>query len=323
MAFGQCFVDGYAEVDGVKQVWEFYGCFFHGCPSCADPQAVCPLRGRPYGEFYSATMEREQTLKSNHEVRLITIWEHEWRSLQQSCDDLRDFLLDFDTPEPLNPRNALYGGRTSALKLRYTTKPGEKVFYADVTSLYPYVNSTCSYPLGHPRIIHKDFGDPRQYFGLIKAVVYPPTGLYVPVLPYRGPGGKLHFTLCSICSSRNAQDSDCTHSDDERALMGVWVSVEFNKALDKGYKVAKIIEVWHFDRSSDCIFAGYIRTFLKGKQEASGYPAEAVDQESRDKYIRDYQAHQGILLCADKVCHNPAKRQVAKACLNSLWGKFC
>ena len=60
------------------------------------------------------------------------------------------------------------------------------------------------------------------------------------------------------------------HDDEARALTGVWVMVEFNKALEVGYRVGEITEVWHFDQSSDSVFVGYIQTFLKGKQEASG-----------------------------------------------------
>lgn len=43
---------------------------------------------------------------------------------------------------------------------------------------------------------------------------------------------------------------------------------------------------------------------------------------SKQKYIDDYQRYQGILLEAGKVKVNPARGQVAKLCLNSLWGKF-
>ncbi|TWW74000.1 hypothetical protein D4764_14G0000010 [Takifugu flavidus] len=187
------------------------------------------------------------------------------------------------------------------------------------------VNSTTKYlllPLGHPVIIYKDFEDPRSYYGFIRATVYPPRGLLFPVLPHKSEGGKLLFTLCRTCAETNNEGGPCEHDDEGRALTGVWVTVEFIKALDVGYRVGKITEVWHFDKSSDTVFTDYIHTFLKGKQEASGYPAEATDRESREKYIRDYQEHQGILLDAGKIETNPVKRQVAKLCLNSLWGKF-
>ncbi|GAA6228947.1 uncharacterized protein LOC109143113 isoform X1 [Lates japonicus] len=242
--------------------------------------------------------------------------------MKKSCAEVKEFLRRYNAPQPLCPRKALYGGRTSALKLRHTAGSDETVHYVDVTSLYPCVNSTCSYPLGHPTIIYKDFGDLSSYYGLIRATVHPPRGLFFPVLPYKSLGGKLLFPLCHTCAETNNQEGPCEHDEEARALTGVWVTVEFNKALELGYRVSKITEVWHFDKSSDTVFTDYIHTFLKGKQEASGYPPEATDRESREKYIRDYQDHQGILLDADKIEANPVKRQVAKLCLNSLWGKF-
>ncbi|XP_035987266.1 uncharacterized protein LOC118560394 [Fundulus heteroclitus] len=51
-----------------------------------------------------------------------------------------------------------------------------------------------------------------------------------------------------------------------------------------------------------------------GKQEASGFPAEATDEESRLKYVADYKLNQGIQLDVRKIEVNPAKRQVAKLC---------
>ncbi len=62
--------------------------------------------------------------------------------------------------------------------------------------------------------------------------------------------------------------------------------------------------------------------FLKGKQEASGYPSAVQSEESKQKYISEYVEQQGIQLDPSKISFNPAKRQIAKLCLNSLWGKF-
>ncbi|KAM4525040.1 uncharacterized protein PAE49_001105 [Odontesthes bonariensis] len=261
-------------------------------------------------------------LQSVHGLRLEVMWEHEWMEMKKSDSEVIRFLEKLNAPDPLSPRQALYGGRTCALRLRHTAGVDETVHYVDFTSLYPYVNCSFPYPLGHPTIICKDFDDPHNYFGFIRAVVYPPRGLFFPVLPYKTSQGKLVFTLCRTCAEINNQTGPCSHSDEERALTGVWVSVEFSKALQCGYRLAKITEVWHFDRSSSSIFEGYIHTFLKGKQEASGYPSDAVTEESRLRYVRDYKLHQGIQLDIDKIEVNPAKRQVAKLCLNSFWGKF-
>ena len=52
------------------------------------------------------------------------------------------------------------------------------------------------------------------------------------------------------------------------------------KALERGYEVIDIYEVWHFDNISRYkpttmtggLFTDYENTFLKLKQEASGWP---------------------------------------------------
>ncbi|XP_024117194.2 uncharacterized protein LOC112138787 [Oryzias melastigma] len=319
---GPYFVDGYHELDGKKIVFEFLGCFFHGCPTCFQPYDKCPLRGVRFERLHSEAMEKMEKLRSVYGVQTFVMWEHEWSDLTQKNTEVKRFLEKFQPPEPLLPRDSLYGGRTCPMKLRYTASENEAVHYVDVTSLYPYVNATSSYPLGHPTVFHNNFDDPRNYFGLIKAKVYPPRGLLHPILPFRTSRKKLIFTLCRSCAETNNQESACDHDDEARALTAVWVTVEFNKALEKGYVVCEIYEVWHFENKSDTVFTDYINTFLKGKQEASGYPPNVNDRESREKYIRDYKLHQGIELDPQKIRLNRARRQVSKLCLNSLWGKF-
>ena len=67
-------------------------------------------------------------------------------------------------------------------------------------------------------------------------------------------------------------DDRCQHTDSERSLTGTWVTSELQKALELGYRLDCIHEVWHFPESSQDLFASYINTFLKIKQEASGFP---------------------------------------------------
>lgn len=51
------------------------------------------------------------------------------------------------------------------------------------------------------------------------------------------------------------------------------------------------MEVWDFGVKSDSLFVKYIHTLPKDKKEAMSYLAEAVDQQSKEKYIRDYEKH--------------------------------
>ena len=150
--------------------------------------------------------------------------------------------------------------------------------------------------------------------------ILPPRILYDPVLPFKC-NGKLMFSLCRTCA-QTLQQEPCTHSDEEHALIGTWVSLEIDKALEKGYQVMEIYEVWHFPSSSSDLFKDYINTFLKIKQEASGWPSHCTTEESKQKYIQDYYIHEGILLDYNLIVYNPGLRRLAKLMLNSFGGKF-
>ena len=61
---------------------------------------------------------------------------------------------------------------------------------------------------------------------------------------------------------------------------------------------------------------------MKVKQEISGWPEGVVTDDQKEKYISEYFKEEGIRLEKDKIEHNPGLRSVAKAMLNTLWGRF-
>lgn len=157
-----------------------------------------------------------------------------------------------------------------------TLMPLQKIQYTDVCSLYLYVNKYGKYPLGHPKIFTEHFEivdrNHKPYEGLMKILILPPKKLFHPVLPYRC-NGKLLFPLCKTCSKSKFQ-GECTHNDLERALNGTWVTLEIYKALDLGYSILKIIEVWHYEKIEQYdpinnptggLFTGYIDNFMSLK----------------------------------------------------------
>ena len=79
-------------------------------------------------------------------------------------------------------------------------------------------------------------------------------------------------------------------------------------------------EIYHFEESSDSLFRSYIDTFLKVKQESSGWPRECKTLEQKERYVKDYFEREGIKLDPGLIAKNPGKRQVAKLSLNNLWG---
>ena len=54
---------------------------------------------------------------------------------------------------PLFTRDALYGGRTEAMRLNYKAREGETIQYVDVMSLYSYICKYFKFPVRHP-VIH-------------------------------------------------------------------------------------------------------------------------------------------------------------------------
>ena len=129
------------------------------------------------------------------------------------------------------------------------------------------------------------------------------------------------FPLCKTCTD-TLNCNPCTHSEQERAILGTWCHVELMKEIEKGYQILKIHEVWHFPVHTDELFKEYVNTFLKIKQEASGYPKDCVTDEQKQRYIDEYYEHEGIRLDPEKIKYNPGLRSLAKLMLNSLWGMY-
>ena len=67
----------------------------------------------------------------------------------------------------------------------------------------------------------------------------------------------------------NERNVDCTHADSDRAITGLWTTAEMEKALEKGYKIVKIYDVWNYEQSSTELWKEYIRKFFKIKLETS------------------------------------------------------
>ena len=320
------FVDGYDE--RTNTVYEFMECLWHGCPTCCKHQ-----RGQRYGanpdrsleELYEATCAKLQRL-TRAGYRLTVQWECQWEQQVKSTPAIQSFLQSMDTTPPLQPREAFFGGRTGAVSLYHKVGPGEKIYYVDVTSLYPWVNKTAYYPLKHPTILFEPANqDLNDYFGIALVTILPPRGLYHPVLPVRS-GGKLTFPLCMACVREQQpkplleRSAHCNHTDQERQLRGTWCTPEIQKAVDMGYVLVHIHEVWHFAKKKRGLFKDYVDTWLKLKQESAGLPRWCTTDEQKRQYVRQYKEKEDITL--QNVVKNPGRKQVAKLMLNSFWGKF-
>ena len=319
---GPYFVDGYDEP--TNTVYEFLGDYWHGNLKVYDESTKNSKLGKTMLELNTATVERLNYIHLKG-YNIITIWESDF----MVNEEMQKFAEDCTIPMPLAPRDALFGGRVNALKLKHEVKPGEEIFYDDYVSLYPSVLKYSRFPVGQPEIIVDNFKPLSEYFGLMKCRVLPPTDLYIPVLPQRFKNKKLVFCLCRTCA-QGQQQVECHHSESERMLTGTWCTPELEEAVKQGYVIKEVFEVWHFKKSSQYsvtpkeigLFQEYVDTFFKLKLQYSGWPPGCTEESQKDEYIDRILQSEGLKLSKADIKKNNGLRSLAKLMLNSFWGKF-
>jgi hypothetical protein len=229
---------------------------------------------------------------------------------------------------PINIRDALYGVRTEASKTYYRVEEGEKIHSVDVVSLYPYICKYGKFPSGHPKVyVGADCPpDCLDREDIIKCKVLPPKKLSSASSVQKQL--QTDVPLCSACAD-TMNKGDCTHTDEERCIVGTWAVDEVRKAVEMGYGVVDMFEFWEykvtcFDKYSNAggLFAEYVNMFLKLKQESSGYPSWVQSEENKDRYIEDDRRAELIALDKASVSKTAGQRTLAKLKLNRMWGKW-
>jgi len=97
-------------------------------------------------------------------------------------------------------------------------------------------------------------------------------------------------------------------------------------ALDKGYRILKICEVYEYqvtqynpETEERGLFVDYINTFLKLKAEASGYPGWFQSPEDEERYVESFWMSEGVRLEKEAMRYSAAKRGLAN-CVSTLCG---
>jgi len=321
-------VDGYDPQ--TRTCYEYNGCFWHGCRSCFPNREERHLRlaERNMDAVRKETEKKKQALlKRGYQVK--EIWGCEWAGEKQNNEDCSAYVKTLEFVEPLNPRDAFFGGRTNATKLYHQCKADEKIEYADIVSEYPTVLKFRDYPAKHPEIIvEPGTTDISQWFGMIKCKVLPPRKLYHPVLPVHAEG-KLIFPLCQSCIPAELEKASpfrtcqCNHTEEERSIIGTWCSPELQKAVEKGYEILHVYEVHHFAERLSGFCPSYIDKWMAVKAENSKLPSWVQTMEDKQRFAQDYQSSIGITLDPAKLNgENKGLRQIGKIRMNSSWGRF-
>jgi len=105
-------VDGYCPE--TNTVYEVFECFWHG-HTCQRYRVVATLRGDTLAERYKSIMSRlEQIIRAGYQVKVQ--WECEF---EEKPELLTHPIV---RQSPLSTRDALYGGRTEAMRLHYKVR---------------------------------------------------------------------------------------------------------------------------------------------------------------------------------------------------------
>ena len=97
---------------------------------------------------------------------------------------------------------------------------------------------------------------------------------------------------------------------------------EIYYAIEFGYEIIWIHQVWDYPDRLIGLFKHYIDTFLEVKQESSDWLAWCTTEDLKKQYIENYKEKEGIELNFDAIKKNPAVHAGSKSELNNAWGYF-
>ena len=292
----QFYVDGYNE--STQTIYEFLGCFYHGCSSCYNLKAFNKKCKKTFGKLNMETSSRLNYLRRRCR-RMITMKECEFLKLEKEKG-----LKKCYEKCPIKIRDSLYGGRTSPAVLYKDCYAGGRIHYVDFVSLYPSIQYFNEFPVGQPIIdvveernkafLEKEMKKNKsdRICGFIKCKIIPPACLYFPVLPVR-IDNKLCFPLCYECACLKENELQCDHSMEKRLLFRTWCLHEIYEALNSGYEIHKIYELIYYEKKMK-IFEKYVAKFYTLKSQYSGIPKELIDnvenakKELSKKLLRDF-----------------------------------
>lgn len=138
---------------------------------------------------------------------VVEEWECAFKEEKKTNPALPAFLNEFELVPPLNSREAFYGGRTDAVTMHCKVEEPDVIKYADVTSLYPWVNKNKEYPVGFP-IVYTNPSDQdiHHYFGIALVEILPPQYLFHPVrTPLQSWWQTQVAAMCSLCERTAAK----------------------------------------------------------------------------------------------------------------------
>jgi hypothetical protein len=87
---------------------------------------VNPVKGKTMHDLHQTTVEKIQYLK-NQGYNVVEIWECAINRELAGDEEMKRYFDQYEGVDPLEPRDALYGGRTNVARLYYECIDDEKI----------------------------------------------------------------------------------------------------------------------------------------------------------------------------------------------------
>ena len=85
-----------------------------------------PISQKTMEQLYIDTTKKVKYLK-DHELRVVQKWGCELKKELEEDEEMKQFFDQNEIMDPLQPRDAFYGGRTNATKLFHQCQDNEKI----------------------------------------------------------------------------------------------------------------------------------------------------------------------------------------------------
>ena len=100
---------------------------FIGCPECyKDRDIVNPISQKTMEQLYKDTVRKVNYLKK-YGFQVEQKWECELQKELEEDEEMKQFFEQYEIIDPLQPRDAFYGGRTNATKLFHECQGNQKI----------------------------------------------------------------------------------------------------------------------------------------------------------------------------------------------------
>ena len=105
---------------------------FAGCIKCYARDTLNTVNGKTMHDLHQDSVEKALFLKGQG-FHVVDIWECDIKRELEQDADMKTYFDNYDLCDPLEPRDAFFGGRTNAARLYHECGEDEKIRYVIMT----------------------------------------------------------------------------------------------------------------------------------------------------------------------------------------------